>query len=207
MRIINNKIFIARGETPTYSARVIDKDSGAPFIIDKTIAMNPDNTLRTIILEFVVRDSAYSRDEDKRIRRHLILKPDETYHMFDDLKIIEYKGSPIFTNNGEDIVWDDLYIPEQENINRLHRYSHLGDNFYCRYDIVTKRWITYDFEFNVTFMYSETSVMEPKTYKYEIALLAGNDKDVEAGEIPIEIEFKKRLLDLTDFTVEGSISE
>lgn len=206
MRIVNNKIFIAQGETPTYSARVIDKDSGAPFMIDKAMALNADNSVRTIIVEFVVRDSAYSRDDDKRIRRHLILKPDESYHMFDDLEIIPYGGVPQFVDG--DIIWDDTYVPDEANKNRLHRYESYEDNFYCRYDETNNKWVTYDFNVNVTFMYSETSVMEPKTYKYEIALFAGNRKtNPVPGEIPITIEFKKRLLDLTDFTVEGSISE
>lgn len=208
MRIVNNKIFIAKGETPTYSARIIDKDSGAPFMIDKEIALNLDQSLRTILIEFVVRDSAYSRDEDKRIRRHLILNPEESYHMFDDLEIIPYEGTPTF-EDGNVIQWDDTYKPEEANKNRLHRYTDAsGDMFYGRYDEVADKWITYDFGFNVTFLYSETSIMEPKTYKYEIALLAGNLKDdAEPGESPIIVEFKKQILGLTDFTVEGSISE
>lgn len=206
MRIVNNKIFIAQGETPTYSARVIDKDSGAPFMIDKAMALNADSSARTIVIEFVVRDSAYSRDDDKRIRRHLILTPGESYYMFDDLEIIPYGGVPQFVDG--DIVWDDTYVPEEANKNRLHRYESYDDNFYCRYDEINNKWVTYDFNINVTFMYSETSIMEPKTYKYEIALLAGNFKTNPApGEIPITIEFKKPLLGLTDFTVEGSISE
>ena len=210
MRIVNNKIFISQGETPTYSARVIDKDSGAPFMIDKAIALkrNDDGSysVRTIIIEFVVRDSVYSRNDDKRIRKYLILKPEESYHMFDDLEIIPYAGTPEFEN--DEIIWDDTYVPEEANKNRLHRYESYEDNFYCRYDETNNKWVTYDFNVNVTFMYSETSVMEPKTYKYEIALLAGNNKEHPVpGEIPITIEFKKPLLGLTDFTVEGSISE
>lgn len=204
MRIVNNKIFIAQGETPTYSARVIDKDSGAPFIIDKSMALDSNNNPRTIVVEFVVRDSAYSRDEDKRIRRHLILQPEVSYHVFDDLEIVPFLGMPNFEN--DKIIWGD-YVPTEENKNRLHRYTTYDDNFYCRYDEDSGEWLDYDFGFNVTFTYDETSVMEPKTYKYEIALFAGNLKDAAPGEIPITIEFKKRLLDLTDFTVEGSISE
>ena len=207
MRIVNNKIFIAKGETPTYSARLIDRETGAPFIIDKNIALNQNNSVRTIIIEFVVRDSVYSSGADKRIRKYLILKPEQSYHMFDDSKIAVYKGTPQFLADDE-IVWDDTYKPETGNENRLHVYESYDDKFYARYDVEAQKWITYNFEFNVTFLYSETSVMEPKTYKYEIALLAGNDKlDPIPGDIPITIEFKKPLLGLTDFTVEGSISE
>lgn len=203
MRIVNNRIYIAKGETPTYSARIIDKESGAPFIIDKEIALNEDNSVRTILIEFVVRDSAYSRDDDKRILKHLLLVPGVSYHMFDDTKIVTYPGVPSFPE-GEP-VWDNT-PPLAGDENRLHRYENRGDNFYCRW--TGSEWVDYDFEFNTTLTYGETSVMEPKTYKYEIALLAGKNNDnALPGELPIIIEFKKQLLSLTDFIVEGSISE
>jgi hypothetical protein len=204
MRIVNNRIYIAKGETPTYSARIIDRDSGAPFIIDKAIALNKDGSTRRVYIEFVVRDNAYARDEDKRIRKHLLISESEAYHVFDDLEIKPYPGFVTFPD-GKNPVWDNTK-PLNGNENRLHRYTDKGDNFYCYYD--GSKWVDYDFDFNTTFTYEETSVMEPKTYKYEIALLAGRRKaDAKEGELPITIEFKKQLLGLTDFTVEGSISE
>lgn len=203
MRIVNNRIYIAKGETPTYSARIIDKDTGAPFIIDKAIAQNKDGSARIVVIEFVVRDSAYSRDDDKRIRKHLILGQDISYHMFDDTEIVVYPGTPSFPQGIP--VWDRT-PPLSGNENRLHRYTDKGDNFYCRW--TGSEWIDYDFDFNTTFTYSETTTMEPKTYKYEIALLAGKrNYDALPGELPIIVEFKKQLLSLTDFIVEGSISE
>ena len=36
MKIINNKIYIVQGETPTYTASVIDRDTGHPYMILKT---------------------------------------------------------------------------------------------------------------------------------------------------------------------------
>ena len=204
MRIVNNKIYIAKGETPTYSARIIDKDTGAPLIIDKGIY--DGNKVNTILIEFVVRDSAYSTGDDKRLRYHLILGNEISYHVFDDTKIVPYNGHPSFEDNGRRIVWDALYTPEAGNENRVHHYVDNDDNFYCYYH--DGEWKDYNFEFNVTFRYSETSIMEPKTYKYEIALLGGNPKkNTMPGELPITIEYKKQLLGLTDFVVEGSISE
>jgi hypothetical protein len=208
MRIVNNRIYIARGETPTYSANVIDKDTGAPFIIDKSIAMNKDdNSLRRVLIEFVVRDSAYDRGNNHRIRKHLILGRDVSYHLFDDIQIASYNDLgyiPEFVDGK--IIWDDNIKPKVGNENRLHRYDHDGESFYVYYN--GSKWVDYEFGFNVTFTYDETSVMEPKTYQYEITLFTGNQKDdVGPGEIPITIEYKKPLLGLTDFIVEGSISE
>ena len=56
MKIVNNKIYIGRGETPTYHVYVIDEDSGAPFIVPVGVE-NP-------VLEFIVRPSIYDREDD-----------------------------------------------------------------------------------------------------------------------------------------------
>ena len=56
MKIINNKIYIVQGETPTYTASVIDKDTGIPYMILKT-DMFP-------VVEFIVRPSIYNRADD-----------------------------------------------------------------------------------------------------------------------------------------------
>ena len=55
MKIVNNKIYIGRGETPTYHVYVIDEDSGAPFIVPVGVK-NP-------VLEFIVRPSIYDRED------------------------------------------------------------------------------------------------------------------------------------------------
>lgn len=200
MRIVNNRIYIARGETPTYSAAVIDKDTGAPLIVDAGMT---DDHKRTMVIEFVVRDSAYSRDDDFKLRYYLMLEEDVTYHVFDDDVIKDYPGTPTFPNGTP--VWDNT-PPSAGNENRLHRYSNRGDNFYCYYS--NGSWKDYEFAFDVTFTYDETSVMEPKTYQYEIALLGGDLKNAyEPHESPIKVIYKKPLLGLTDFVVEGSISE
>lgn len=207
MRIVNNKIYIARGETPTYSASVIDKDTGAPFIVDKSIAMNKDGSFRRVLIEFVVRDSAYDRADNKRIRKHLVLGRDVSYHLFDDIKIVSYNElgyEPEFVDG--QYIWDNDIKPKSGDENRLHRYENSDDTVYLYYD--GEKWVEYSFDFNVTLSYNETSVMEPKTYQYEITLFTGNQKDyVNPGEIPITIEYKKPLLGLTEFIVEGSISE
>lgn len=205
MRIVNNKIYITRGETPTYSASIINRDTGAPLIIDKGLyAEKEDGTkVNTVILEFVVRDSAYSRDEDFRIKRSLLVEQNPEFHVFDSAEILEYAD----ISGGQNDFWDDNKVqPEPGYENYLyHRIDSDDNNFYAYY--VDGHWKEYSFDFDVTFRYAETSVMEPKTYKYEITLLGGSLKDnPKPWETIVDVVYNKPILDLTDFIVEGSIS-
>lgn len=208
MRIVNNKIYIVKGETPTYSASVIDKDTGAPLIIDKGMVTNPqDKTTNTMIIEFVVREGAYYRDDDYKLKYNLRLGSDLLpLIVFDDSVIRQYEGTPTFTDG--EWVWDNSWRPAVGDEKRLHRFVDNGDNFYCYFDSDTNTWKSYDFSFDVTFAYRDTSIMEPKTYKYEIALLGGVLKTSPSEkETIVNVVYKKPLLGLTDFIVEGSISE
>lgn len=207
MRIVNNKIYIIKGETPTYTASVIDKDTGAPLIIDKGLV--DDTNVKSLVIEFIVRKSAYSRENDYALKYNLLLGRDVTYHVFDDSKIASYNDlgyEPSVDEETNAIIWNNNAVPKDGDENRLHRYTDNGDNFYCYYD--NGAWKDYEFTFNVTFAYRDTSVLEPKVYQYEIALLGGTLKSSPAvGETILNIYYKKPLLGLTDFIVEGSISE
>jgi hypothetical protein len=205
VRIVNNKIFIARGETPTYSASIIDRLTGAPLVIDKGLyeITDEDKKVNTVVLEFVVRDSAYSRDDDFRIKYNLLIENNPEFHVFDSAKILEYSD----ISGGQNDFWDDDKVhPEPGYENYLyHRIDSDDNNFYAYY--VDGHWKEYSFDFDVTFRYSETSVMEPKTYKYEVTLLGGALKDnPEPTETIVDVVYKKPILDLTDFVVEGSFS-
>lgn len=204
MRIVNNKIFIARGETPTYSASIIDRLTGAPLVIDRGLyeKTDGDKTVNTMIIEFVVRDSAYSRDDDFRIKYNLLIENNPNFHVFDSAEIREYND----ISGGENSEWLDDITPEEGYENNLyHRIDSNEDNFYAYYS--DGKWVDYSFDFDVTFRYSETSVMEPKTYKYEVTLLGGALKDNPGPtETIVDVVYKKPILDLTDFVVEGSFS-
>lgn len=209
MRIVNNKIYIARGETPTYSASVIDKDTGAPLIIDKGIVNNNGGTKKTMIIEFVVRDGVYERSEKIRLKYNLILKEDESFHVFDDQVIRSYNKLgriPQYDAESEKFIWDNSVKPEAGDENRLHRYvDDHKDNFYLYYD--GSKWVDYEFSFDVTFAYSDTSVMEPKTYVYEITLFGGALKPNPAKwDTIVTPVYMKPLLGATEFIVEASIS-
>lgn len=210
MRIVNNKIWIVRGETPTYSASIIDKDTGAPLIIDKGIVQpNPDKPKNVMIIEFVVRDSVYNRDDNLRMKRDLILTEDVSYHVFDDSIIRPYNALgdiPRYDADSDKFIWDDSIKPNAGDENRLHRYTTSDkENYYIYYD--GSKWVDYEFTFNVTFDYDSTSVMESKTYVYEITLFGGALKPNPAKwETIVNPVYMKPLLGATDFTVEESIS-
>lgn len=200
MRIVNNKIYIARGETPTYSASIIDKDTGAPLIIDKGLY---EGGVSTLILEFVVRDSAYSRDDDFRIKYNLLLEQNPYFHLFDGTDILSYND----ISGGYNEEWLDTVTPTEGFENYLYRRTDAEeDNYYAYYE--DGKWVEYSFDFDVTFRHAETSIMEPKTYKYQVTLLGGALKaDPKPGETIVDVVYFKPILDLTDFIVEGSISE
>lgn len=209
MRIVNNKIYIARGETPTYSASVIDKETGAPLIIDKGIISPEGSPKRTMIIEFVVRDSVYDRSEKIRLKYNLILKEDETFHVFDDQVIRSYNKLghlPGYDAETEKFIWDDSVKPETGDENRLHRYTADNkENFYLYYD--GSKWVDYEFSFDVTFAYVDTSIMEPKSYVYEITLFGGSLKPNPAKwDTIVNPIYMKPLLSATEFIVEASIS-
>lgn len=210
MRIVNNKIYIVRGETPTYSARIIDKETGAPLIIDKGIVQpNPDKPKNVMIIEFVVRDSVYNRDDDLRMKYNLILTEDVSYHVFDDSIIRPYNALgdiPRYDADSDKFIWDDSIKPNAGDENRLHRYTTSDkENYYIYYD--GSKWVDYEFSFDVTFAYGDTSVMEAKTYVYEIALFGGALKQNPAKwETIVNPIYMKPLLGATEFIVEESIS-
>lgn len=205
MRIVNNKIYITRGETPTYSASIINRDTGAPLIIDKGLyAEKEDGTkVNTVIIEFVVRDSAYSRNDDFKLKYNLLIEQNPEFHLFDGLDVLSYND----ISGGYNEEWLDSIVPLENFENYLYRRTDADDNNHYAY-YVNGHWKEYSFDFDVTFRYSETSVMEPKTYKYEISLLGGSLKNNPGPkETIVDVVYKKPILDLTDFIVEGSISE
>lgn len=191
MRIINNKVYIKQGETPTFSASFINKLTGAPFLITKDMY---NFGVTDLVVQFVVKPNSYTETETFNINRYLVLND---LHRFDDVVIASYNDL-----GGDPDVWDDNIEPSEQNINRLHRRTDSSDELhYAYYD--GSEWVEYDFIINVTFLYSETSIMEAKKYNYEIVVLGGNLID---GEMT-NIQHKKPLLDLTEFVVEGSIGD
>ena len=195
MKIVNNKIYIGRGETPTYHVYVIDEQSGTPYIIPSSVK-NP-------VLEFIVRPSIYDRENDFVFKTYLDL---QDIKKFDSEEPVEYKEES----------WDNDVVPSEKDKNKLFILKIAEKEYEYRYynstiedDGKDSRWVPYDFEIEFQFPYEATSLMEAKTYKYEIALFDANIKRNEDGEaIGLQnIIFKKFLRHATDFIVDGSLSE
>ena len=178
MRIINNKIYIFRGETPTYNASFIIKETGAPYILLDSYS-NPH-------IEFTVRKSLYATDDSYGMRVFLDLA---TIHSFPTTEIASYAEPD----------WNDAVGPTEGNELKLHRKTTGVTDLYRYYD--DDKWIPYEFSISFPFVRTATANLEPKTYQYEIALIAGTDP------VQGEIDYKEVLLPPNDFVVEGSVSE
>lgn len=205
MKIVNNKISINKGETPTYNVAVIDRDTGAPF----RLPVLPDGKARQWIVEFIVRPSIYDREDDY-VFKALLLRNDkqfttdkiETYHRNSDNEDL-WDSQYDFNAHGQQATRDALFRGETVLGSGVWEYRYFENG----------EWKPYEFRINFMFPYQYTSVMEAKTYKYEIVLFGGTgadeyDKNVSYdSDLPIIIEYKKFLLESTDFVVGGSLSE
>lgn len=206
MKIVNNKIYINKGETPTYNVAVIDKDTGAPF----RLPVLPDGEERQWIVEFIVRPSIYDREDDY-VFKALLLRNDK---QFTTDKIETYN----YTSEADNI-WDAQYSfidsqgDTQDNTALFRKEVEKGKGIWEYRYFENGEWKPYEFRINFMFPYQYTSVMEAKTYKYEIVLFGGTgadeyDQNVSYdSDLPIIIEYKKFLLESTDFVVGGSLSE
>ena len=207
-KIVNNKISLTRGETPTYNVAIINKETGAPFVIGPHIK-NP-------VVEFVVRPSIYSRENDFVFKAYLD---------FGDLPKLVYdeNESMSYVNDTLDVLNDDV-TPTTGKTGILYYINDGGGKRgYAYYD--GSKWKKYEFRLMFQFPYWATSVMEPKTYYYQVTLLGGSLRtdgfntgtqlvdetgDVVGranSDIPIVIDYNKPLLDPTEFIVGGSASE
>lgn len=206
MKIVNNKISINKGETPTYNVAVIDRDTGAPF----RLPVLPDGKARQWIVEFIVRPSIYDREDDY-VFKALLLRNDKQFTT-DKIETYNYISD-------SDNLWDaqysffDEYGNTQDRTALFRKEVKKGEGVWEYRYFENGEWKPYEFRINFMFPYQYTSVMEAKTYKYEIVLFGGTgadeyDKNVSYdSDLPIIIEYKKFLLESTDFVVGGSLSE
>jgi len=193
MLIRNNVITIAKGETPTYKASFIDKITGVPYMISSGIE-NP-------VVEFVVRPSIYSRDNDYVFK---VFVDQSEVHKFAD----DSPSSVVLVDD-----WTEGPVEGEEGL--LHKRV-IGDTVEYKYwdgdetSPTYHEWVDYEFSITVTFPYTSTSKMENKTYKYEISLFGCSGYIVDDNDKIIGldgIDYKRILLEATDFIVGGSLSE
>ena len=218
MRIVNDRIYIDKGETPTYDVNVIDRNTGAPFVLPSGI----DNP----VIEFVVRQSIYDRKEDFVFKCYITYAEKKAEHDFGDTTIQTYT-----VTGTEDNYWDNDYGFKDANgndqpQNALFRKEVVigSDEWEYRYynpDATGTgddyKWIPYEFKIIFPFPYEATSLMEAKVYKYEVVLFGADITPTPTTSYvrtpPDEaysltnISYKKPLLSATDFIVGGSLSE
>ena len=189
-RIVNDNIFISRGETAFYNKNVITRN-GTPLIITTTLN-NPT-------IEFVVRPTAYSRGDDSIFRTWLRLTgitPDLDIKQFETVEVIDYLETS----------WDNDVPPAEGNENKLHRLITNNVATFRYFDDVSNKWVEYSFNIRFQFPYYSTAQLEPNEYVYEITLLAGNLTNDEPDQSPVEPSFKYPILTPHLFKVGGSIS-
>lgn len=225
-KIVNNNISITRGETATYNVKVIDKTTGAPFILPKSAPKGylDDVALSDFAIVFSVRRSDYIKD-GYAMKKILWLCPinsgelgENEYDcsqytiLLDDTKIYNYLDT-------EDADWDPEYFGESGS--RLDTKTgdtqtkdlmacfrrQLPDGTY-EYKYWNKTaWIPYSFEIRFPFVYADTSTLSPKSYKYSMTIYGGNNLTIEDGRVKEDtISYKKPLVD-ANFIVEADINE
>ena len=195
-RIINNVIYIGAGETATYDVRVIDRSTGAPYIL-------PVDNTNNVVISFVVRPSVYGKSADPIIKKYVILKEDLK---LDTNIIYDYASTD----------WDDEYTfrgGTQPAIKAVYkRLLPDGSGYEYRYydpEAETDKWKPYEFRLTFPFYHEDTIDLAPKQYKYEIALFAGPELTVVGDEKKSlqNFNYKEILMSHTDFIVEGALSE
>ena len=216
-KIVNNNISITRGETATYNVKVIDKTTGAPFILTQ---------LSKAIISFGVRRSDYIKD-GFAIKKYLWLcglnedltnKPEQ----LDCEDIIKLDTTIIYEYNSKDTAWSADYnfigadgSKQPNDIKALFKYKLSDGTWQYKANIptlnnegaYTPNWVDYSFIIKFPFLYTDTSTLSPKSYKYSMTIYGGNDLTIEAGKIKEDtISYKKPLVD-ANFIVEADINE
>lgn len=223
-KIVNNNISITRGETATYNVKVIDKTTGAPFILPKSAPKGylDDAALSDFVIVFSVRRSDYIKD-GYAMKKILWLCPinsgelgENEYDcsqytiLLDDTKIYNYL---------DDDVWDPTYFGDSgsrldpktgdtqtKDLMACFRRQLPDGTYEYKYWNKTA-WIPYSFEIRFPFLYTDTSTLSPKSYKYSMTIYGGNNLTIEDGKVKEDtISYKKPLVD-ANFIVEADINE
>lgn len=217
-RIINNVIYIGGGETATYDVKVIDRTTGAPYILP----VDKGDTIGNAIISFVVRPSVYGKTTEPVIKKYIWLCADdagEDLNIPADIDCGDYlrlDTNVIYNYVADD--WDDNYTfngRTQPEIKALYKkLASDGKSYEYRYYDPTAesdKWKPYEFRITFPFYHEDTVNLAPKQYKYEVTLFAGPNltifDDGEGRKSLKNFNYKEILLSHTDFIVEGTLSE
>lgn len=221
-RIVNNVIYLGAGETATYDVRVIDRSTGAPYILP----VDKGETIGNAIISFVVRPSVYSKSSDPVIKKYIWLcaTDNENIVIPDDIECNDYlrlDTTVIYDYVESD--WSNGYGfngGTQPQIKALYKkLLSDGSGYEYRFFDASAEddgtdyymWKTYDFRITFPFYYEDTIGLAPKQYKYDVALFAGPNltisDDGDGKKSLKNFNYKEILLSPTDFIVEGTLSE
>ena len=204
MKIVNNNIYITRGETDTYNAKVINKDTGAPFILSKEL-LNGENSGKFIVL-FSVRRSEYVKD-GSAIRKYLWLNnfeqtsDGEQYDISNDIVLLDKTKIEDYPDGADWGEHGDAFIVQNNVLYR--RKTKLGTYDYRYYN--GTEWMPYSFVIKFPFLYRDTAELAPKAYRYAMTIYGGNNLVITEGGLE-NIDYKKPLVD-AQFVVEADINE
>lgn len=216
-KIINNNISITRGETATYDVKVIDRVTGAPFILPQ---------LSKAVISFGVRRSDYIKD-GFAIKKYLWLcgldedvseKPEE----LDCTDSIKLDTTIIYEYDNKETAWSQDYdfigsdgTQQPNDIKALFKYKLADGTYQYKANLPTlneagkyvPNWVDYSFTITFPFLYSDTSTLSPKSYKYSMTIYGGSNLQIVDGRITeTTIDYKKPLVD-AQFIVEADINE
>ena len=225
-RIINDVIYLGAGETPTYDVRVIDRATGAPYILPVDNQLYQDSPVGNVIISFVVRPSVYTKSTEPIMKKYIWLCADdagENLVIPDDIECGDYlRLDTTVIYDYKDPDWDNDYGfvgDTQPRIKALYKkLASDGRGYEYRFydasaedDGADSKWKPYEFRITFPFQYEDTISLVPKQYKYEITLYAGPNLTIsDDGDGKKSLKnfiYKEILLSPTDFIVEGTLSE
>lgn len=185
-KIVNNNIHITRGETATYNVSVIDKVTGAPFIL-------PKNEANKFLVMFSVRKSDYIKD-GYAIKKNIWLDEDL---LMDSTEIEPYRG-------GNNVEWSTDFKPLDTTSKKVYKREYKPGQYDYKYWDGTE-YKDYSFVIEFPFLYNDTATLSPKAYKYAMTIYGGNNLEVGPDGL-VGIDYKKPLVD-AQFIVEADINE
>ena len=131
-----------------------------------------------------------------------------------DEKFTAESKTSLVTNKDYDFIGADG-LKQPNDIKALFKYKLSDDTWQYKANIPTlddngaykPNWVDYSFTIKFPFLYTDTSTLSPKSYKYSMTIYGGNNLTIEDGKIKEDtISYKKPLVD-ANFIVEADINE
>lgn len=198
MKVVNNKIYITRGETATYDLNLKYLDDDSPFrLVDNTGKLD-------FIAVLTIKSTIY---DTKPATNQLII----------DLK---NAGKPIFSTNeitdikaGNDFTYFEAHTIVESDLGKLFKAKRSStDDTICYGYAVEKNgsyeWVKdYKFSLDFPFDYDVTAKLESKKYVYDVNIFWGSwDGSNENGMTSFTVAGKQIIIEPTELQVGGSLS-